>query len=189
MSPLRMSDPRHAVRRVRVRKPPDALYADGTCRHPYSAMETHTMLNRFPAQCASCGLKVLPGEGNATKPGAKWVTTHVECPRDRAELQAAEAYEYRDEDNADAFTRHAIGTAWTESVEVRVEGSAFYDTTVYRVVLPDGVSASHLRSVLAKGDGQKMASYGSFGGYSTIGNAVDQGDGTALVESVYHVGD
>jgi hypothetical protein len=151
------------------------------------------MTNRYGARCADCALWVNPGEGKTKKGGStRWNTTHIECPGDRKDRENAEAYEYRDEDNADAYVSATILDSWRErnaSIEVAVDRGAYYDTTTYRVRLPKGITASQYRSVIAKGDGQSMASYGSFGGYSTIGNVTDQGDGTALVTSVYHIGD
>lgn len=141
------------------------------------------MTNRYPAPCAACGTKVFPGDGNTTKVADKWSTVHFECPDVTADI-----------DNADAYARHLtdgpVLASWRDRVAVGdMDRGAYYDTTTYRVALPPGVSANAYRTVIARGDGRSMYAYGSFGGYSTIGNVTDNGDGTANVQSVYHIGD
>lgn len=149
------------------------------------------MTNRYAGTCILCGDRVLPERGRVSKDTyGKWVTTHNECPRDVAERQAAEAYEYRDEDNADAYVAWAIDLAWRERRQVgTTEQSAWYDHTTYEIDLIPGVTAEQVRSRLARDDGKNAYAYGKFGGYSTISSVRDQGDGTALVVSAYHIGD
>lgn len=118
---------------------------------------------------------------------------------ERAAEQSAFAAEIADDiENAAAYQSHvdaAIREAWAGDNRVRVgetERSAFYDTTRYLIRIDPAldVDESRVRKALAAGDGRKMASYGTFGGYATIGRVTFDGEpGAFIVESVYHVGD
>lgn len=142
------------------------------------------MTNRYPGTCAACGVRVPAGNGTAFKlPTGKWGTRHDECPDITREIAAADAW-------LDHMTNGPIRAAWAARVPVAdVERGSFYDVTTFVVVAPAGVTASQFRSVISRGDGQSMYSFGTFGGYSTIGSVVDNGNGTFNVQSVYHIGD
>lgn len=143
------------------------------------------MTNRFAGTCADCGNRVHAGDGVAFKDAGKWLVAHIECPDDLYQRMCAEAYEA----HRLAESERPVREAWRNRVAISTDQSAWYDTTLYQMLLPAGESASHVRHILAGGDGLTMASYGKFGGYSTIGRVTDNGDGTLNVESVYHIGD
>lgn len=88
-----------------------------------------------------------------------------------------------------AFIASIVRAAYASRVKVgEMERGAYYDTTRWSMKA-SGVTAKQVRDVLAHRDGQSMASYGSFGGYSTIGNVTPVGTDEFIVESVYHIGD
>ena len=87
------------------------------------------------------------------------------------------------------FARETVRAAYAAREKVgEMDRGAYYDTTTYAI--RTAIDPRVVRDVLSSGDGKSMASYGSFGGYSTIGR-VEAGpeSGTVLVESVYHIGD
>jgi len=90
----------------------------------------------------------------------------------------------------DAFIAEIVRAAYAKRVQVgEVDRGAYYDITTYTLVA-SGVTVEQVRKVLSAGDGQAMASFGIFGGYSTIGRVQQMVDsGTFVVESVYHIGD
>jgi hypothetical protein len=87
-----------------------------------------------------------------------------------------------------SFAREQVRAAYAQRTPVATERGAYYDITKYRITTP--FPPVLVRSILAAGDGQSMASYGSFGGYSTIGSvSADAYPNAVIVESVYHIGD
>lgn len=161
------------------------------------------MTNKYPANCKRCGGRVYVGNGETVRDPqtSKWITFHDECfSATQADERAAAALVRfpidDDESNADAyaaFVRAAVKSAYAARTgSATVERGSYYDTTVYTFHIDPafGLDANGIRDVLAAGDGQSMASYGSFGGYSTIGWVkATETPGTFTVESVYHIGD
>jgi len=117
---------------------------------------------------------------------------------DAADLTAADAYaafvDEQDATAADAYAAHVasiVRAAYAARTPVgETERSAYYDVTRYAFDVPSlALDANAVRSILAARDGQSMASYGSFGGYSTVGRVTQETPVRFVVESVYHIGD
>lgn len=90
-------------------------------------------------------------------------------------------------------TLPAIGILhWGEREQVgRYVMSAWYHHTYYRTAISGEVDVGRIRQALhdRMKPGHANARLGKFGGWSSIGDVQDLGDGTVVVELLYHIGD
>lgn len=80
---------------------------------------------------------------------------------------------------------------WEEREHVGSNPSAWYDHTYYKVKVDGKIDTGLIHAALThKWDvGGNAARLGKFGGYCSVGQVKDNGDGTVTIESVYHIGD
>ena len=80
---------------------------------------------------------------------------------------------------------------WDKRERLETKQSAWYDHTMYRVPIVGKPDINRFYSELSKkynkGAGSLLGS--SVGGYCTLGSVKDNGDGTLMVEEIYHIGD
>ena len=132
---------------------------------------------------------------------AEWAATYASAtdavldrdPDLAVALDDAAADEYDDfkAEQYDAHVASAVRTAYAARTKHgETERGSYYETSKYIFTVESVVvDEQAVRRVLAAGDGQSMASYGSFSNYSTVGRVEAIAPDTFVVESVYHIGD